>query len=90
VRAGLQILDSKSLLLDVDYSIHCVYIPRIVMVYIETIKKKSGQKKPLTVTEAARQLGVHRVYLSNVIHGLRKSKSLTARYREVCKSHNAS
>jgi len=35
--------------------------------------------KPPTITEAARSLGVHRVYLSSVLHGRMTSKRLMAR-----------
>jgi hypothetical protein len=42
----------------------------------------SVKEKLPTVTDCARLLGVHRVYLSNVIHGLALSKSLTRRIRE--------
>jgi hypothetical protein len=46
------------------------------------------KRKSLTVTEAARRLGVHRVHLSYVIHGHRRSKRLTRRYRELLRAQN--
>jgi hypothetical protein len=45
------------------------------------------RKGQLTITRAAKLLGVHRVHLSAVLNGRRTSASLTRRYRELKKSH---
>lgn len=40
------------------------------------------------VCDAARKLGVSKTHLSLVLHGHRKSKSLTQRYRELTAKHS--
>ena len=42
--------------------------------------------KRLSVTNAAKMLGVSRVHLSSVIHGRRKSPRLLERYRALAES----
>jgi CRP-like cAMP-binding protein len=44
---------------------------------------KSITPAPLTITDAARHLGVTREHLSRVIHGHRESRSLRARYSDL-------
>jgi len=46
----------------------------------ETQSVKPVQPKKLTVTAAAKTLGVTRTHLSLVLHGHRQSRRLTARY----------
>ena len=48
-------------------------------------KRGDGQQmeKPLTVAEAARQLGVSKPHLWHVLQGNRVSHRLTRRYREL-------
>jgi hypothetical protein len=41
---------------------------------------KSINPAPLTITDAARHLGVTREHLSRVLHGHRESRSLRARF----------
>jgi hypothetical protein len=49
-----------------------------------TVRHNESQVKGkrITVTECAGLLGIHRVYLSNVIHGLFSSKRLMRRIRK--------
>ena len=46
-----------------------------------TQHKNRGNKNPLTITAAARILGVTRKHLSNAIHGHVKALSILKRYR---------
>lgn len=49
---------------------------------------KVGRGHPrLTVTEAARRLGVTREHLSRVLHGRRQSPPLLARYEVIRSQH---
>lgn len=45
--------------------------------------RQAVQKSRLTVTEAARRLGVTRVHLSYVLNGHRQSRRLLRRYQEL-------
>ena len=47
---------------------------------MKTTRSQRAKANRLTVTEAARILGVSRVHLSSVIHGRRPSRKLSARF----------
>ena len=46
----------------------------------DPMSTKTTNPAPLTITDAARHLGVTREHLSRVIHGHRESRSLWARF----------
>ena len=70
----------------VVFFLPCHDVRRIRFVMVVTVthrKRKVKLGARITVTAAAEILGVHRVHLSYVIHGHRKSPRLIARYHDL-------